>query len=65
MSKFIGIMIAIMVYLVACAISWGVTALLIMAICWLFSLEFTIKMATGVWLVMFLIRSMLSRSTNS
>lgn len=65
MAKFFGIMIAALVYMIACLFSWGFTCLIIMAICHLFAVGFSLKIATGVWLVMFLIKMTFGRASRS
>lgn len=65
MNKSFGCLIATLIYLAALAISWGITSLIIMALCWLFSVEFSIKIATGVWLAMLLLKSEFSNSSKS
>ena len=40
--------------------SFGITALLVKGICWAFGLAFSLKIAFGVWLILFLVRTLLS-----
>ena len=53
----VGVLIAVFIFLAVCAVSWIVTCGIIKLITLCFGWTFTWKLATGVWLVMFLLRS--------
>lgn len=40
--------------------SFGITALLVKGVCWAFGLAFSLKIAFGVWLILLLVRTLLS-----
>ena len=52
----IGCLFAVLIYLAACAVSWIVTCGVIKLITLCFGWTYTWGMATGVWLIMFLIK---------
>ncbi len=62
-GKIIGVSAAILAYLVLCAISWGVTCGIIKLVTLCFGWVFTWKMATGIWLIMYLVRSVFNRTS--
>lgn len=53
--------IAILFFLTTLAFSWCITVGIVYVIMWCFSLTFSIKIATGIWLVLFLLGSLLGR----
>lgn len=55
----IGIMILIL------AVSWGCTCLLVWLITLCFDIEFSLLMATGVWLVIILLQNIFSVTINN
>ena len=62
-GKIIGGLAVVLVYLVLCAISWGVTCGVIKLVTLCFGWTFTWKVATGIWLIMYLVRSVFNRTT--
>lgn len=48
--------------IVTISISFAITALLVKGICWAFGLAFSFKIAFGVWLVLFLIKTVMRGS---
>lgn len=54
-DKGIGCLAAIIILLIALAISWAITIGIIYLICLCFHWQFTLLIATGVWLVMCLL----------
>ena len=53
--KLIAALIAILIFMAVGGLSWAFTVGIIKLICICFSLEFNLKIATGIWLAMFLI----------
>mgnify|MGYP001857357352 FL=1 len=51
----------IVLFLIAAGISWVVTSGIIWLICWLIGWDFSIKVATAIWLVMMLIYGSFSK----
>ena len=51
----IGCLAAIAIFLVSCAISWAVTCGIVKLITMCFGWTFSIGIATGIWLIMFLL----------
>lgn len=49
-----------LIFLVAAVISWAITAAIVWAICALFKLTFSLAIATGIWLIMVLLKSVFS-----
>ena len=62
-GKIIGGLAVVLLYLILCAISWGVTCGVIKLVTWCFGWAFTWKMATGIWLIMYLVRSVFNRAS--
>lgn len=60
----VGVVAAIVIYLAACAISWICTCGLIKLITLCFGWTFSWRIATGVWLIMFLARIVLNRTVH-
>lgn len=60
-GKIIGGLAVVLLYLVLCAISWGITCGVIKLVTLCFGWVFTWKMATGIWLIMYLVRSVFNR----
>ena len=57
----VGCAAAIVIVLIAAGISWVVTSGIIWLICWLIGWDFSIKVATAIWLVMMLIYGSFSK----
>ena len=55
-----SIIIGILIFIVIIAMSWGITIGLIALICLCFGWQFNLLIATGVWLVIILLRSIIS-----
>lgn len=51
----------IVIFLIAAGISWVVASGVIWLICWLIGWDFSIKVATAIWLVMILINGIFSK----
>lgn len=60
----VGILFAVIIFLVVCALSWIVTCGIIKLITLCFGWTFTWSIATGVWLLMFLTRTVLNHTVN-
>ena len=58
----IKIILYILAFLLAIVVSWGITAGAIKLICLCFSLQFSWKIATGVWLILTLISGFLKNT---
>lgn len=64
----IGGIATLFVLLVSCFLlfcSWGIICLLIKAICFCFSLEFNLLVATGIWLILCIFRSILHQNKSN
>lgn len=59
MNSFKNILGAILVFAATYFVSWTISTVLIWVIYQLFSLNFNIKVATGIWLVLILIEGFL------
>lgn len=57
----VGCAAAIVSVLIVAGISWAVTSGIIWLICWLIGWNFSIKVATAIWLVMMLIHGIFSK----
>lgn len=57
----VGYATAIVIFLIAAGITWVVTSGIIWLICWLIGWDFSIKVATAIWLVMMLIYGIFSK----
>lgn len=57
----VGCATAIVIFLIAAGITWVVTSGIIWLICWLIGWDFSIKVATAIWLVMMLIYGIFSK----
>lgn len=57
----VGCATAIVILLIAAGISWVVISGIIWLICWLIGWDFSIKVATAIWLVMILINGIFSK----
>ena len=57
----VGCTTMIVIFLIAAGISWVVTSGIIWLICWLIGWNFSIKVATAIWLVMMLIYGIFSK----
>ena len=57
----VGCATAIVILLIAAGISWVVISGIIWLICWLIGWNFSIKVATAIWLVMILINEIFSK----
>ncbi len=53
------VFILVMIYAVALAFSFGMTALLVKVICWAFGLTFMWRYALGIWAALSLLSSFL------
>lgn len=60
---FLGILIAILLYLLIAGVSWIITCGIIKLITLCFGWAFSWAWATGIWLVMYLLRSIFSHTT--
>lgn len=58
----LGILIAILIYAVLAGISWIATCGIIKLITLCFGLRFSWVWATGIWLVMYLLKSIFNRT---
>jgi hypothetical protein len=61
---FLGILIAILLYLAVAGISWIITCGVIKLITLCFGWTFSWLWATGIWLVMYLLRSVFVNTSN-
>lgn len=52
----IGCLAAVLIYILACALSWIITCGVFKLITMCFGWEFTWGIATGIWLIMFLFK---------
>lgn len=52
----------IVIIIIAMIISFFLTAGLVSLVCWAFDLDFTWKLAAGVWAVIWLLKSIFGRS---
>lgn len=50
-------MTVLLLFLVLLAASWALTCLLVFLICALFGITFSLAIATGIWLLIFLLRA--------
>ena len=57
----VGCATAIVIFLIAAGITWVVTSGIIWLICWLIGWDFSIKVATAIWMVMILINGIFSK----
>lgn len=62
-GKIIGGLAVVLVFLALCAVSWGITCGVIKLVTLCFGWTFTWKMATGIWLIMFLVRSVFTHAS--
>ena len=60
----IGCILAVAVFAAVCAVSWIITCGVVYLITLCFSLEFSWAVATGIWLVMWLAKSIFSHTVN-
>lgn len=58
MKKIRIVLLMLVVALVACAIYFGITALIIYGICRVFNLEFSFMVAFGIWLILIVIKGL-------
>ena len=61
MNSKVGCTTMIVIFLIAAGISWVATSGIIWLICWLVGWDFSIKVATAIWLVMMLIYGSFSK----
>ena len=54
-------MLAIILALLGIGIYWGITVLSIYLICLCFSLKFSLLVATGIWLVIIILKSIFKK----
>lgn len=52
--KYLGLSL---VMVLACVLGFGISSAILYGICWAFGLNFTWKLALGVWLVSIILRS--------
>lgn len=57
-----GVLI-MLIYVAACLVSWAITCGLIWLVTLCFGWEFKLSIATGIWLLMFLARSVFNHTT--
>lgn len=57
-EKVMGCLIAILIGALGYALSWVITCALVTLVCMCFSWEFSLLTATGIWLVLVLIRAL-------
>ncbi len=57
MKDYIPALVAIALFILAIAISLGITMALVYGACWCFGLTYSHKIAVGVWFVLCLVRS--------
>ena len=53
------VLIAILIFILGYALSWAITVGLIYLICLCFSWQFNLSIATGIWLILCLIKLLL------
>lgn len=58
-------LIAILILVFICAISWAVTVGIIKLITMCFGLPFSLLAATGIWLIMILLKSIFNVTVNN
>lgn len=61
MNSKVGCTTMIVIFLIAAGMSWVATSGIILLICWLFGWDFSMKIATAIWLVMMLIYGIFSK----
>lgn len=59
------VLIATLIVIAIYAISWAVTVGIIKLIAMCFSLQFSLLVATGIWLIMILLRSIFHATINN
>ena len=60
MKNIKNVIFTLFIIVLALTISWAITIGLVKLICICFSLDFSLKIATGVWLILCLIRPVFS-----
>lgn len=55
-----GYLLAVLLFLITCAISFLITAGIIWVICWAFGFLFTWKLVIGIWAVLLLLKNVFS-----
>lgn len=63
--KALVFIVPILLILLLGFISWGATALIIKGICWCFKLDFSLRIATGIWLILFLVSSLFNKNRSN
>lgn len=58
------ILISVVIFIFTLALGWGVTVGIIYAICALLGWDFSIMVATAIWLVMFLLKEIMCSGKN-
>lgn len=58
----VGVLLAVIVYLIVAAVSWIATCGIIKLITLCFGWTFSLVWATGIWLVLYLLKSMFSHA---
>lgn len=61
MNSKVGCTTMIVIFLIVAGISWVATSSIIWLICWLVGWDFSMKIATAIWLVMMLIYGIFSK----
>lgn len=64
-SGILSIIVALLLITLLFAVSWLIVCCLVKAICWCFGLKFSLKAATGIWLVLILVKGIISGNDNS
>lgn len=54
-SRFLRILIILLIFVVMIGLSWAITCGIIKLICLCFGLKFSLFIATGIWLILILI----------
>ena len=62
-GTFFGVILAILAYLAIAGISWLLTCAIIKLVTICFGWPFSLAWATGIWLIMYLVRSVFNRIT--
>ena len=60
-----SVILVILVIALIAGISWGVVSFFVWLICLCFGIKFTFLIATGVWLILFLLCLVFGKSSNS
>lgn len=60
-----GVLLVVFAYVLSLSMSWGIVALIIKLLSYLFQFPFSVKDATGIWLIMLLLRMIFKNSSSS